>query len=182
VLYHWNWGAPFLEQGARFVAPIRVAVPRDARAQEGLEHFDVYEGPQPGFAEQAYFFELHASASDGRTLALLRNRAGDKGIVLRFAKVQLPAFTLWKNSGGLNEGFVTGLEPGTGYPNARPFEKTQKRIPTLPVGGRYVADTVLEVHHTRDAVAEIEAEIAALQAQGPREVLPEPALPYAPSS
>jgi hypothetical protein len=31
VLYHWNFGPPYLEEGARFVAPLKVVAPRDAR-------------------------------------------------------------------------------------------------------------------------------------------------------
>ena len=65
---------------------------------------------------------------------------------------QLPAFTLWKNTGGLRDGYVTGLEPGTNYPNARPFEKAHNRVVTLPVDGRYVAETTLEVLATAEAV------------------------------
>jgi hypothetical protein len=180
VLYHWNVGQPFLEEGARFAAPARVVVPRDARAAEGIGHYEEYERPQPGFAEQAYFFDLHGSRADGRSVALLRNRAGDKGLALRFGKDQLPCFTLWKNTGGPREGFVTGLEPGTSYPNARPFEKSHGRVPTLPVGGRYVAETTLEVLHTAESVAGVESEIRDAQAQAERQVLDTPAAPYAP--
>ena len=71
---------------------------------------------------------------------MLRNHAGDRGVVLRFDKDQLPAFTLWKNTGGLRDGYVTGLEPGTNYPNPRPFERRTDRVVTLPVDGRYLVD------------------------------------------
>ena len=41
--------------------------------------------PEPGSTEQVYYYELHAgSAAIRRTLAMLRNQAGDKGVVLRF--------------------------------------------------------------------------------------------------
>src|SRR5262245_11011074 len=36
VLYHWNFGPPFLGAGSRFLAPIKRLVPRDPRAVEGL--------------------------------------------------------------------------------------------------------------------------------------------------
>ena len=49
VLYHWNFGPPFLDAGARFVAPIESVTPRDATAQAALAHYNVYEGPKPGF-------------------------------------------------------------------------------------------------------------------------------------
>jgi hypothetical protein len=48
ILYHWNFGPPFLGPGARFVAPIKSVRARDARADEGLDEHTVYEGPQPG--------------------------------------------------------------------------------------------------------------------------------------
>ncbi len=96
---------------------------------------------------------------------MLRNHAGDKAVVLRFDQVQLPAFTLWKNTGGLKSGFVTGLEPGTNYPNPRPFEKQRGRVVTLPPGGSHVTETTLEVLATADQVARVESEIEALQKQ-----------------
>jgi hypothetical protein len=183
VLYHWNFGPPFLEEGARFVAPIRTVTPRDARAQEGLDRHDVYGPPEPGFAEQVYLYELHAEpAGAGTTPAMLRNQAGDRAVVLRFHTGQLPAFTLWKNTAGLRDGYVTGLEPGTNYPNPRPFEAARNRVVALPPGGRYVAETVLEVLASAEEVAVVEAEIGRLQARGGPTVNPRPIEPFAPAS
>ncbi len=166
ILYHWNFGPPFLGPGSRFVAPLKSITPRDARAQQGLSQHALYGGPEPGSTEQVYYHELYSgSTGDPRTLAMLRNQAGDKGVVLRFRTDQLPAFTLWKNTGGLRDGYVTGLEPGTNYPNARPFEKAHNRVVTLPVDGRYVAETTLEVLATAEAVSAVEAEIKTIQSQ-----------------
>jgi hypothetical protein len=182
VLYHCNFGPPFLDEGARFVAPIRTVTPRDARAQEGIDHHDHYGAPEPGFTEQVYFYDLHAeSPGGGSTLAMLRDQAGDKAVVLRFRKDQLPAFTLWKNTAGLRDGYVTGLEPATNYPNPLPFEKARGRVVTLPPGGRYVVDLTLEVLANADEVAAVEAEIQRRQAQGgPATVNPRPVEPFAP--
>jgi len=111
---------------------------------------------------------------------MLRNHAGDKGVVLRFQNDQLPAFTLWKNTGGLRDGYVTGLEPGTNYPNTRPFEQARNRVVRLPVDGRYKTETSLEVLTTPTAVAATEAEIKQLQARGPAKVNRQPIEPFAP--
>jgi len=180
VLYHWNFGAPHLEEGARLVAPLKTVVPRDPRARDGLDRFDTYGAPTPGFAEQVYFFEMHGETQDGRTLAMLRNRAGNKAVVLRFAKAQLPAFTLWKNTGGLRSGYVTGLEPATNYPNPRPFEQARQRLVTLPPDGTYAVETTLEVMNTEEAVAGVESEVRALQARGMPTIHREPIEPFAP--
>jgi hypothetical protein len=180
ILYHWNFGPPLLEPGARFVAPIETLTPRDPRAVEGLAQHDLYGPPEPGFAEQVYFYELHARGPESRqTLAMLRNRAGDRAVVLRFRTDQLPCFTLWKNTGGRRDGYVTGLEPGTNYPNPRPFEQARNRVVTLPADGRYVAETVLEVLTTTEAVAAVEAEIGKLQALATPMVNPGPKEPFA---
>jgi hypothetical protein len=176
ILYHWNFGPPFLEEGSRIAAPAKTVVPRNARAVEGLGHFDVYGPPEPGFAEQVYFYDLHAAS--GRTLVLLRDRAGGKGVALRFDRSQLPAFTLWKNTGGLKSGYVTGLEPGTNYPNPKPYEKERGRVLTLPPGGSHVAEMTLEILPTREEVAAAEAEIAGLQKQGAPTVHKGPVEPF----
>jgi hypothetical protein len=180
VLYHWNLGAPHLEAGARFVAPARTMAPRDRRAVEGIDHFELYGPPEPGFAEQVYLFDLLAAQDGGRTLAMLRNRAGDKGVVLRFSRDQLPCFTLWKCTGGLNEGYVTGLEPATNYPNPKAFERARNRVITLPPGGRYLVETVLEVLTTRAAVTAVEAEVETLQKQAGPAIHRNPVEPFGP--
>ena len=186
VLYHWNFGPPFLGEGARFVAPAKTIVPRNARAVEGLGHCDVYGPPEPGFAEQVYFYELLgppaaglAGSLEGRTLVMLRDRAGEKAVVLRFEPSQLPAFSLWKNTGGLKSGYVTGLEPGTNYPNPKPFEKERGRVVKLDPGGSYVAETTLEVLVTREAVAAAEAEIAVIQKRATPVIHKGPVEPFA---
>lgn len=182
VLYHWNFGPPYLEEGARFVAPIKTVLPRDKRAAEGIGHFDIYSAPEPGYAEQVYFFELHSKGPDHRTLALLRDRAGSRAVSLRFSTDQLRGFTLWKNTSGLKEGYVTGLEPATNYPNARPFEKARGRVVTIPPGGKHVTETTLELLEGADLVAKAEAEIKALQEQGAPTIHKEPVEPFAPEA
>jgi hypothetical protein len=179
ILYHWNFGPPFLDAGARFLAPIKTVTPRDQRAQQGLDRYDTYGRPEPGYTEEVYFYELHAR-STAETLAMLRNHAGDKGVVLRFQTDQLPAFTLWKNTAGLRDGYVTGLEPGTNYPNPRPFEQARNRVVRLPVDGHYITETTLEVLNTAGAVLAIESEIKQLQAHGAAKVNREPCEPFAP--
>lgn len=179
VLYHWNFGDPLMEAGARFAAPIKTLVPRDRAATEGLGRFDVYGPPAPGSAEQVFFFELLGDGPTGETLALLRNRAGDAAVALRFSLAQLPAFTLWKAQGGRGDGYVTGLEPATGYPNPKPYERSRKRVLTLAPGRTHIAETTLEVGATAEAVADLEAEIRALQARSEPVIHPKPVEPFA---
>lgn len=164
LLYHCNLGPPFLEAGSRVLCPIREVAPIHARAARGIDTLETYAGPTPGFAEQVFCHDLLAD-SQGRTLAMLHNHAADQGIVLRFNRRELPCFTVWKNTMALEEGYVTGLEPATNYPNFKSFERKQGRVPVLPPGGRWEAAWSIEVHDQGAGVAAALKEIVSLQAQ-----------------
>jgi hypothetical protein len=109
---------------------------------------------------------------------MLQGPRRDKAIVLRFQKSQLPCFTLWKNTRGLNEGYVTGLEPATNFPNPRPFEEARGRVVPLAPGGTFVAETALEIFDQVEAIAAIEAEIERIQSQGTALIHPGPSEPF----
>ena len=179
LLYHCNFGAPFLEEGARLEAPARLVAPRDPRAVEGIDTYDTYQGPTPGFVEQAYWWNLLAN-EDGSTLTMLRNAAADKGVVLRFNTRELPAFSQWKNTAAEGDGYVTGLEPGTDFPNVKAFERRQGRVVDMEPGATYRAAVSLSVCDTADGVAVAAAEIAGIQQQAERIVHREPQAEYTP--
>lgn len=176
LLYHVNVGPPFLEAGSRFLAPIRECVPLTARAAEGIDTFETYLGPTRGYTEQNYGFDLIAG-DGGRTLAMLANAAADRGLVLRFRRDELPCFTIWKNTQAIEDGYVTGIEPATNFPNFRSFERKNGRVRVLSAGGKWEATLAIEAHDTRESVAGVLAEIATLQSHARRTVhrTPQPA-------
>jgi Domain of unknown function (DUF4432) len=147
--------------------------PRDDRAAEGVATWDTYSGPTPGFAEQCYYCDLACNGT-GRTLAMLYNRAADKALVIRLNRRELPCFTIWRNTAAVPDGFVTGFEPGTNYPNFRSFERQRERLRLLPPGGRWECTWSLEIHDAPSAVAAVQTEIANLQAHAPAIIHPKP--------
>jgi hypothetical protein len=181
LLYHCNFGMPFLDEGARLVAPSLEVAPRDARAVEGIGSYATYLGPTPGYVEQCYWHDL-AAGSDGMTLAMLRNAAGDRGVVLRYAKAQMPCFTQWKNTVGERDGYVTGLEPGVNLPNAKTFERERGRVAVLKPGGSLCVDLVMEVHDSTEGVAAVEAEAAGLLAGRVPQIQPRPIAKWSPGA
>ena len=162
MLYHVNFGDPLLDAGSKMVAPIKTVVPRNNRAAEGIKTWESYEAPQPGFEEQVYFFELLADAA-GETQAMLRNAHGTRGARMFFNKKQLPCFTQWKNTTSLSDGYVTGMEPGTNFPNPRTYEGEQGRVVKLQGGGTFGFEFCLEYLASDDEVQSAEADIAELQ-------------------
>lgn len=179
LLYHINVGPPFLGPKSRLIAPATVMAPRDPRAAEGIDGFADYLGPTPGYAEQAYFLDLAADAA-GWTEALLSNAAGNRGFGVRYERSGLPCFTLWKCTQPEADGYVTGLEPGTNFPNFKSFERTQGRVISLPASGAHVARLALELHISTGEVAAAAARIAALQGGRTPEVHRAPAAGFSP--
>jgi hypothetical protein len=162
MLYHVNYGHPLLDAGSRVIAPVKTVVPRNANAAKGIQSWDSYSAPEPGVEEQVYFFALNA-AVDGKTQALLRNAHGTHGASLVFNVQQLPCFSLWKNTTGLKDGYVTGLEPGTNFPNPRSYETQQGRVVSLQPGGKAALEIELHFHTTKEQVQSAERAIAAIQ-------------------
>ncbi|MDH5795806.1 MAG: aldose 1-epimerase family protein [Candidatus Bathyarchaeota archaeon] len=162
LLYHCNYGRPFLEEGAKLVAPIRQVAPRDAVAVKGIESFDVYGPPETGFVEQVYFIKP-AAGSDGRTKAMLVNSDATRAVSIAFNTNELPCLTVWKNTAAEEEGYVTGLEPGTNFPNPKPFERQRKRVVTLKAGEERRAEVILSVHTSEEEVREVSESIEEIQ-------------------
>lgn len=162
MLYHINFGLPLLDAGSRVVAPVKTLVPRTPRAASAVKTWDSYSAPEPGFDEMVYFFELNA-ADDGTTQTLLKNAHSTRGVSLVFNKKQLPWFTLWKDTMGEADGYVTGLEPGTNFPNPRSFETTKDRVVKLAPGQKQVFEVRVEIHGTAAEVASAEAAVAKIQ-------------------
>ena len=177
LLYHCNFGEPFLGEGSTFVMPLVEVAPRDARATEDIATYDRYLAPTAGYVEQCYFCAPKGDAS-GDTIALLRNAAGDKAVSVRFNISELPCFTQWKNTASQADGYVTGLEPGVNYPNLKTFERKRGRVGNLGPGASHTATMVLAVHADSEGVKAVEAEIAAIQGESRPVVHPEPIATY----
>lgn len=176
LLYHINLGPPVLGAGARVAGPFRTVCPRDARAAEGVASWPKYQGPTPGYAEQVYFMDFDAGA--GAVEVLLVDPSGSNAFAVRFDPAQLPCFTLWKNTQLEADGYVTGLEPATNYPNFIGFEREQGRVKVLQPGDAFGCRLELLVYRGASSVQEAVERAAGAS---PR-VLNSPALPFAPPS
>jgi peroxiredoxin len=130
ILYHGNYGPPLMEKGARFFGPVRQVTPINEHAAKDVSNYALYRAAKAGFPEQVYCLQLWADQAD-RTKVMLRNAAGDKAVSMAYSVKELPFFTLWKNPVANEDGYVTGLEPGTGFPRNRSIERKFGRVPKL---------------------------------------------------
>eukprot|EP00967_Tisochrysis_lutea_P103980 scaffold157458_cov35-Tisochrysis_lutea.AAC.1 len=134
MIYHTNFGpGAGLESGAQFVAPVATVAPFDAAAAADLGTWNKYLGPTRDFGERCYKLTNHADEQGVSQVALISSD-GQRGVSLKYTEANLPAFTLWKNTDTMEQGYVTGLEPGTSFCHPRPMERKAGRLPILGPG------------------------------------------------
>src|SRR5438874_5957136 len=83
---------------------------------------------------------------------------------MRFSLKELPFVTLWKNTNSEAEGYVTGLEPGTNFPNNRRIERKLGRVPNLAPGAKHTATIDFAIHIGAEAAGGIAKKVADIQA------------------
>jgi hypothetical protein len=162
LLYHTNFGRPLLEEGSRFLAPIERVTPYNDRAAKAVATWNSYAGPTPGFIEQVYLLRPLAD-KDGQTVLLLQNKAGDRAASISYSLKELPYLTLWKNTAAVNDGYVTGLEPGTNYPNHRAIERKAGRVPKLAGDASHAMTIDFGIHAGKDEVQRMADRIKVIQ-------------------
>ena len=110
--------------------------------------------------------QLQADAG-GQTKAMLKSPDGNNGVLMRFDTKGLPYMSLWKNEITAKAGYVTGLEPGTGFPNPRPVERAAGRVPKLKGGESYRVHLAIAALTSKAEVERTAAEIQALTVSKP---------------
>jgi hypothetical protein len=168
LLYHTNFGTPLLGAGAEFVAPVKQVAPMNPASVVGdLKDWNRYSGPHIApYTAKVFNMQLYGDAS-GQTQAMLKSPDGASGVLMRFDTHGLPYMSLWKNEITPKAGYVTGLEPGTGFPNPRPVERAAGRVPKLKGGGTYHVRLAISGLTSKSEVTDAARAIQALAAASP---------------
>lgn len=108
ILYHFNFGYPFVDENAVVLLPTIMVTPRDKEAEKDADKWNCMESPIDNEPERVYLHELSAD-KDGNTFACLFNKKSNIGIQIKFNKKYLPKFVQWKSIASGD--YVMGLEP-----------------------------------------------------------------------
>ena len=127
IMYHMNLGYPLLSENAILKVNSDEVIPRDPRAAEDLDTWNVVIPPQKQFAEQCYF---HKFSQNG--VASLYNPDVKVGLAIHFDPKNLTHFTQWKMMG--ERDYVLGLEPGNCHPNGRHKMREEGTLTILAPG------------------------------------------------
>jgi len=173
LIYHGNYGSSILEANATVLTPTKSVTPMNAHAGEAIGNWDTYAGPTKGFIEEVYLFESIADA-DGKAHAVLRNAKGDLATSLSWNLDELPYLTVWKNTAASEDGYVTGLEPATGYPFNRKVERKFGRVPKLAPGESRSFTLDYGIHTGSEAVKALAEKVTGIQGDTPVKVNEDP--------
>ena len=173
IIYHANFGRPLLGEGAKLLTASTKIVPFNENAAKAISEQESYAPPTKGFTEEV--FKIYPkSDDDGKATALLVNPKRDRGVSVSWPVQQLPYLTQWKNTAAETTGYVTGIEPGTGFPHNRNYERNYGRVPKLAPDESRSFELDFVILPTADAVEAAVSEVRSLQGSESPEVQEKP--------
>ena len=122
LMYHCNFGYPFLQPGTRLVLPSKAVRGREEWSQAHLDCWHTMGKPIDGEVEYVYLHDLTEDANGNSFAALVNDQLGF-GIRLDFDRKVQPYFMEWMSvrSGD----YVIGLEPSNSSVYGRKYHETQ---------------------------------------------------------
>lgn len=131
LLYHMNFGYPFLSTDTKVYLPSCGVHPRDAQAQGGLPTYLSMDAPQDGRPEQVFFHEMQPD-EQGNVHFMLEALQEEMAICVSYPYRYLPCFTQWKSMASGE--YALGLEPGNCHVLGRVEAKRDGSLRTLEPG------------------------------------------------
>jgi hypothetical protein len=170
--YHVNLGSPVLEEGSRYLAPIRDVVWAAHTARYRDQGVGYHRAPAPtlDFVEQVWQHEMVADASGEVPVALVNDRLR-LGIEVATRQDQLPCAYQWQNFQAGS--YALGIEPSTHH--VLGDNAARERGEMIWLGAQDARDyqACFRVLDGAQAISEAEARITAIAAQ-PDHDFPEP--------
>jgi len=171
--YHINVSHPLLDEGSRYLAPIKEVVwagHAGERYEAQKVGYHTMPAPQLGFSEQVWQHEMAASAAGEVPVAVVNDRLG-LGFEVVTRKDQLPCVYQWQNFQAGQ--YALGIEPSTHHVLGNLAARERGEMIWLEHGESRSYDAVFRVLDGTDEIIAAERRIAGI-AQQPREEYPRP--------
>lgn len=171
--YHINIGFPVLDEGARYLAPIKDIV-WAAHAGAGYRKqkvgYRTLPAPQLNFHEQVWQHELGIDQEGRQPVALVNDRLG-LGFEVTTRKAQFPCMYQWQN---LQAGqYALGIEPSTNHVLGNLAARERGEMIWLEHDQERCYDSAFRVLVGQDEITAAEKRITGIARQ-PVEEFPEP--------
>jgi hypothetical protein len=133
ILYHFNFGFPFLTEALKLKFPKNKCIPRTEEARRGLEFADIITQPQDGFFEHVFFREPEAD-KNGICRIEAENPELGIGAFISYEQKNLPVLCQWKS---MRSGdYALGIEPANMYIMGRREERANNTIKRIEGYGK----------------------------------------------
>lgn len=156
--YHINLGHPVLEDGARYIAPVKEviwAAHADSYDQQGVGYRSL-PGPRDRFHEQVWQHDMGADGAGDVPVAVVNDRLA-LGLMVTTNAAQFPCQFEWQN---LQAGqYAVGIEPSTHHVLGNTAARDRSEMIWLEHGDSRRYDTRFTVLDGAAAVADAEARI-----------------------
>lgn len=132
LLYHMNFGYPFLSEHLQLELPEGTkTTPRTPFAAEAMDSVGTFSPPVDGLEERVYFHDI--PAQEGMSSVTLKNPALGFGARVQCNKDALPYIVQWKS---MKSGdYALGIEPSNSRIMGRSAERENGTLRTLPAYG-----------------------------------------------
>lgn len=154
LMYHCNFGYPFLRPGTRLVLPSKSVYGREQWSQDHIDCWPAASVPKDGETEYVFLHELAGDADNHSFAALVNDELGF-GIRLDFDRNVQPYFMEWMS---MKTGdYVIGLEPSNSSVYGRKFHEKEGTM-------HRIAPFAKETYHLSFTILKDAAAIAACEA------------------
>ncbi|MES0199661.1 aldose 1-epimerase family protein [Mesorhizobium sp. M0011] len=171
--YHVNVSHPLLDEGSRYLAPIRDVVwagHDGERYQAQKVGYRTMPAPQSGFSEQVWQHEMAADANGEVPVAVVNDRLG-LGFEVVTRKDQLPCAYQWQNFQAGQ--YALGIEPSTHHVLGNLAARERGEMIWLEHGESRSYDAMFRVLDGAGEIAATEERIASIARQ-PQQDYPAP--------
>lgn len=159
IMYHFNFGFPFLDECLKFVVPSIQIRPRDSIAEKGIKRFDSFSCPIDQFQEHVFYHKV-AADDNGDTCTALFNEKLNLGVYIKYNTENLPNLVQWKSM--MSGDYVLGIEPSNCFPEGRIREREQGTLRIVSPFEKLHFNLELGILEGRNEFDEIEEKIKGL--------------------
>ncbi len=117
IVYHCNFGFPFVSPDLKFILPEHDVIPRNEDAAKDLANWNVMPEPDPQNPPEECFFHNLPEGEDGYACFRMENKSLGIAASLRYFTATLPRIVQWKLF--QKNRYVLGVEPTNTMLNGR---------------------------------------------------------------
>lgn len=159
LMYHCNFGYPFLKPGVRLVLPSKNVKGREPWSEVHLDCWEKASAPKAGETEYVFLHDLAADAA-GNSFAAIVDDAAGYGIRLDFDRKVQPHFMEWMSMKAGD--YVIGLEPSNSSVYGRKYHEAEGSMHTIAPYGKEIYHLSFTILKDETAIIQAEQEAALL--------------------